>query len=487
MADAPHDGYYYDADGYPYSRRGVNTVLIILIGVFAVMSMYLFLVVGTKLQPVLFPGRSPLPASFAGVKLPGAEQPEEAPTVVKIEDRINILFLGLDQRLDEADDEPYRTDSVVIFTIDPFTNTAGAFSIPRDTWVDVPNADGTGVYTSTRINEVYEYGEYIYRYDFPDGGVDLVKKTLEYNFNIPIEHYIIMNWTSFIDIVDQLDGIDVNVPEYAYDPAYSTCSFCGEYYPVEFVPGVEHMDGERALEYARIRKSDNDFKRVERQQIVMRAIAEKATSLNLLDVGKAKDLYGTYKDAIRTDVSNVQIPGLALLAQDVGLSNVNMVSAAPALYSCESIGDCPGGASVQYINMDVWNELQASVFSDSRVGSEAADIDILNGTLTPGLAGVFADEAALGGISRLRLHVDEYANNLVYPATVIIDVNGSAPTTLATLKEKLNLPDSRILTAADPDAQQFLGSTSDIIVVLGEDATLDYAGTTVTVTPDAGG
>lgn len=486
MADAPHESYYYDAEGYPYHRRGVNMLLIILIGIFAVMSLYLAVVLGNQITPVIWPAGAPGIIGSAldkGGVIPGAGGVTGGVATPK--ERINIVFMGLDQRYDDPDNEAYRTDSFVIFTIDPKTKTAGAFSIPRDTWVDIPAPDGSGTWTSTRINTVYEYGEYTYRDTFPDGGAQLVKDTLEYNFGIPVDYYMVMNWSSFVDIIDQLGGIQVNVPEYAYDPAMSTCTFCGEYYPVEFVPGLVTMDGATALDYVRIRKSDNDFKRVERQQIVMRAIAARATSLEWLSLGKVRDLYGTYKDAIKTDVADIQLPGLAALAKEVGLEQVNMVSAAPALYSCESIGDCPGGASVQYINQQVWDELQASVFSNAIINREFASIRILNGTYTPYLAGTFADQVTTqgDGILRSQLTEDEYANNLIYPNTVIIDVNGTAPETIDKLQNLLGLPEGSVLAGTDPDAQEFLDGVSDIIVVLGEDAQLDYAGTGVTVSP----
>ncbi|MEK7247453.1 MAG: LCP family protein, partial [Chloroflexota bacterium] len=257
-----------------------------------------------------------------------------------------------------------------------------------------------------------------------------------------------------------------------YDPAYSTCTFCGEYYPVEFEPGVQDMDGPRALEYARLRKSDNDYKRIERQQLVMRAIAVKATSLNLLDIGKAKSLYDTYKASIQTNVPDTQLPGLAKLGGQAGLANVRMVSAAPAMYPCPAV-IC--GPSAQLLwNEQKMAELMALVFSDQRVVNEGAIIDVLNGTATPRLAGAFAGQMALEGISRIDMKTNEWSDGPPWPTTQIIDVTGTKSQTIALLKEKLGLPDARVLSAADvpalaPELEEFLDTTSDIIVVLGED------------------
>ena len=116
----------------------------------------------------------------------------------------------------------------------------------------------------------------------------------------------------------------------------------------------------------------------------------------------------------------------------------------------------------------------ALVFSDQRVVNEGAIIYVLNGTPTRSLATTFAGEMALKGISRIDLKTDEWADGPLWPNTQIIDVTGSKPQTVALLKEALGLPDSRVLTAADvpvyaPDLAEFLDTTSDIIVVLGED------------------
>jgi hypothetical protein len=278
-----------------------------------------------------------------------------------------------------------------------------------------------------------------------------------------------MNWASFIEIVDELEGIDVNIPEYAYDPAYSDCSFCGSVYPVEFVPGVEHMDGERALAYARIRKSDNDFKRIERQQIVMRAVATKALSLNLLDAGKAKGLYDKYTASVRTNIPAIKVPGLALLGRDIGVDNLRMVSMAPATYPC----NC-GPASVLSWDPSLVEELKAQVFSDSLLAEEYARVEVLNGTVVPDLAGDFAGFLRLKGVDPLQVSVDEYADGLLYDQTIIIDVGGDAHYTAERMAEWLGLPDGRVLAGSDAQAAPFLDTTAEVVVVLGADVEVPF-------------
>ncbi|GAG26566.1 unnamed protein product, partial [marine sediment metagenome] len=258
---------------------------------------------------IFFPGNE----IKIGVKLPGVDSGEN-PEVADIDERINILFLGLDRKVGVPENTAARTDSVFILTIDPFSKTAGVFSIPRDLVVEIP--DGSGGYISNRVNVVWETGEFVYD-RYPGGGPGLIKDTIEdeRNFDIPIDHYVILDFADFKDLIDEVGGIDIDVPEYAVDYDYSDCEGCPGY-AVEFVPGMEHMDGPRALAYARIRKSDNDFKRIERQQLVIEATAKKALGLDLfVSPNKALDLYGEYKDAVQTDISDLLIPGLTKLAQ----------------------------------------------------------------------------------------------------------------------------------------------------------------------------
>jgi LCP family protein required for cell wall assembly len=472
--EPPFDGGYQD-EPYAYFRRGINTRLIVAIGAFAVLSLWASLAVFTRVDAVLFPGNElGLGIPLVGIDVPGIKPENDQASAEVPEDRINILFLGLDQRFDEADDQPYRTDSVMVLTIDPFSKTAGSFSIPRDTLVDI-NTDDGNYWTRTRVNEVYEMGEYP-DVGFPDAckgcGAQLAMDTIEENFGIPINFYVIMNWENFTQIVDDLDGIDVNVPEYAYDPAYSTCQFCGNYYGIEFLPGPETMDGQRALEYARIRASDNDYKRVERQQLVLRAIIAKAKTLNFVNVGKMKDLYGTYHDSVRTNIPDTSIPGLGLLVKQIdekgGLANMKMVSMADATYPCPAV-QCGNAAALEW-NVRKMEALKAQVFSNVQLSTESAVITILNGTNASLFATEFKDELTVNGIPPYNVTADEIANGLIYPTTVIVNIAGGNPSTMRQLQQLLAIPDSQVLTATDPAAAQFLNTDADIVVVLGTDS-----------------
>jgi LCP family protein required for cell wall assembly len=436
--------------------RRFNPFLIVGIAVFAVAAFYVLLVVATMADDIFFPGNE----IKIGIKLPGVDSGEN-PEVANIEERINILFLGLDRRVGVPEHTAARTDSVLILTVDPFSKTAGVFSIPRDLVVEIP--DGSGGYIDNRVNVAWELGEFTFE-GYPGGGPGLAMDTIEDNFDIPIDHYVILDFEDFKDLIDEVGGIEIDVPEYAADYDYSDCEGCPGY-AVEFAPGMEHMDGQRALAYARIRKSDNDFKRIERQQLVIEATAKKALSLNLFV--SALDLYGKYKDAVQTDISDLLIPGLAKLAQQVGTDNLNMVSIASATYPCT---ECSG--AMLLADWDKVEELKAQVFGDGKIQAEGALVELRNGTEEPGLAEEFASFLRKQGIAADDLLVGDAAT--VYSRSLIVDRRGKEYTA-EKLAQWLNVPSDQIVAASDPEASAFADATGDIIVVLGSDARLATA------------
>src|SRR3989304_2267086 len=141
----------YPPDGGERGRgRGPWSPLLIFgIALFAAATFYFALVVATQADKFFLPGNEiDLPVS-----LPGVDSGKQE--AASIEERINILVMGLDRRVDEPAGNPTRTHTMFVVTVDPFSKTAGVFSIPRDLWVEVP--DGEGGYFKERINVAYEY------------------------------------------------------------------------------------------------------------------------------------------------------------------------------------------------------------------------------------------------------------------------------------------------------------------------------------------
>lgn len=175
--------------------------------------------------------------------------------------RTNVLLLGLDRRPNEGDIS--RTDTMMLVTVYPRENYVGALSIPRDLWVEIP---GVG---ENRINTAHFFAENALAGSGPAAAVH----TVEHNFGVAVHRHARIDFQGFVRIVDAMGGIEVDAPNALIDYEYPTEEY--GITTVSFEPGRQHMDGERALAYARIRHGSSDFKRAERQQRVLQAIMRK--------------------------------------------------------------------------------------------------------------------------------------------------------------------------------------------------------------------
>lgn len=178
----------------------------------------------------------------------------------------NILISGNDSF--GSLDENSRSDVDMLVTINPVTSTILLTSIPRDSYVkEVCNdyACNYGVYDKLTHTGIY--------------GVDTTKDTIENLLDIDINYVYRVNFTSMIDIVDALGGVDVTVPEgMAVSKFYTNSNLEGVH------EGENHLDGKRALAYSRERKAylDGDLQRARNQQQVLQAMFKKATSPEII-------------------------------------------------------------------------------------------------------------------------------------------------------------------------------------------------------------
>lgn len=203
--------------------------------------------------------------------------------------QINILLLGSDQR---PSDGGFRTDTIILVTLNTELGTANITTFPRDLYVYIPG------YTVQRINTAFAFGDF--------EGLAL---TFEYNFGVHPDHYVMINFWSFVQVVDNLGGITVEV-EY---PLTDHRDGYGNY----TVPsGSVHMDGETTLWYVRARYTSSDFDRGRRQQEVLMAFGKRLLSLNALT--RAPELYNIYRDNVTTDLSLNELISLLPLATKLG-------------------------------------------------------------------------------------------------------------------------------------------------------------------------
>ncbi|MEM5774248.1 MAG: LCP family protein, partial [Anaerolineaceae bacterium] len=174
--------------------------------------------------------------------------------------RVNMLVMGLDYRDWQAGDIP-RTDSMIVLTLDPVTLSAGMLSIPRDMWVEIPGFDYGKINTAYFLGEVNK---------MPGGGPAMAVDTVEQFLGIPIHFYAQIDFKAFVDFIDELGFIEIDVP-YAM-----TIDPLGEGNTIRLRKGSYDFNGEQALAYARARYTEGgDFDRAKRQQQVVMAVLDK--------------------------------------------------------------------------------------------------------------------------------------------------------------------------------------------------------------------
>lgn len=223
---------------------------------------------------------------------------------------VNILLLGTDAR--PEDDGPTRTDAIVLVRIARDGGRVSMLSIPRDLWVTY-STGGQG-----RINAAYAVGENKFG---PGGGAALAKSTVSKLLGVPVDHFVLINFQGFQTLIDQLGGIKVDVPEEIYDPAYPTTDYGT--IEVRFRAGLQYMDGERALIYARTRHADSDFGRNQRQQLVLMSIFNRIRERDLLQQLTSLDDYtGALRGYVKTDMGRSTMLEIASFARHVSPDSV---------------------------------------------------------------------------------------------------------------------------------------------------------------------
>lgn len=210
----------------------------------------------------------------------------------------NILILGIDQ-LGEG---PGRADSIMVMSINEDTDDVSIISVPRDSRVDVP---GHG---KDKINHAMAY----------KGGVALMKSTVEQLFGVPIDHYVYTNFSGFMEIIDILGGVNINVERpMVHETVYSP--------PINLSPGLQRLNGEKALAYVRFRTdTKGDFGRMERQQIFLKAVASEV--LQVGTVFKLPKLLEQTARHIRTDMTIPQLLSFARRASSLDMDSVVTVA-----------------------------------------------------------------------------------------------------------------------------------------------------------------
>jgi len=249
---------------------------------------------------------APQPVIEEEVKAPESNLPEPWDGA----SRVNILFLGLDER--DLDTDAPRSDTMILFTIDPASKTAGMLSIPRDMWVNIPGGFGYG-----KINTAFALGE---QYKLPGGGPGLAMKTVEQFLGVPVHYYGQIDFHAFEEAIDAMGGLYMCVDtKVRVDPI-------GPKPKQPFEKGCSVRHGYMVLAYARDRKTTEggDVDRARRQQEVIMALRDQVLSpQNFPDMVKlAPDIYNEASQGLRTNLSFEEMLKLARLATQIDVSQI---------------------------------------------------------------------------------------------------------------------------------------------------------------------
>jgi LCP family protein required for cell wall assembly len=370
--------------------------------------------------------------------------PTPVPTSVLTEDLIHILLIGGDR--DYVYDQ--NTDTLIVAAINRATDQVSMLSIPRDLWVYIPEF-GYG-----RINIAQRIG---YRINYEDGrGPGLLKRTIEENLGIPIDHWVRIGYEGFARAVDELGGVDLLVPcrtNLRFQPPTSD-----EQQEIILEPGMHHLDGWTALRYVRTRRGDSDFERSQRQQRFIKAVWNQFKSPDI--ILKIPGLWSALKDAFQTDLKLGDVLALVPTALDLEPHRVR------SLYIGRNQVDywtTEGGASVLLPIPEKIQETVARLYAppgrEETVAAASARVRVLNGTTRPYLAHIAADQLRWAGFEVSGIGSDARTD---YGRTWI-HVYNEKPEALAELARLLGVRERYIVREPDPERED------DMLVILGND------------------
>ena len=203
---------------------------------------------------------------------------------------VNIAIFGVDKNGDQTDG---RSDAMKVLSLDAKNNVAKITSIQRDTLIYIPGVKQD----FEKLNHAYAYG-----------GATLAMQTINYNFDLDLTRYVAINFEGVQHVIDAMGGIELEIKEYEV-PYISNVS----------KSGYQHLSGEQALGYMRVRYADSDYVRMDRQTTVMKAMFSKLTTLGYTEL---LSLLNDCLPYVETNLTKDEILSLGMQALKVDLGNI---------------------------------------------------------------------------------------------------------------------------------------------------------------------
>jgi LCP family protein required for cell wall assembly len=280
----------------------------------------------------------PLPATWTAS--PAATQPTETATLtttVTLETAtpsspflacnnlptMTVLAIGTDVR--PGQQRYGLTDVMRAIRVDFREQRVTALEFPRDLWVEIPEIEENLKTDHQKLNTAYAYGS-------PDYGPSLLARTLNRNFGLNVDHYLVANMTVFADVIDALGGLDVTIPPGGIDGRTTTDRSARLVFP----EGPQHLNGDQALTLARLRNV-SVFERANNQNMVMCALRKKIESPETLF--RLPSIINSFMKNIQTDLTPEQISQLACLGTQMPRSNIIFASFPLDLFRSKEVYD----------------------------------------------------------------------------------------------------------------------------------------------------
>lgn len=401
---------------------------------------------------------------------------------------INILFLGIGG---EGHDGSQLTDTIILASFNREQGKLGLVSVPRDLAYPL----GGGRYE--KINSVNAYEEL----DHPGEGAARTKDAFAKLFDTRIDRVVKVDFKGFESFIDALDGIDVTVEKTFTDHQFPTEDNGPNPYKwtsVSFTKGVEHMDGRRALTYARSRHAaggeGSDFARSRRQHLVIKAIRERLLSLGTLSNPKTiSDLWTAVSSHVQTDFTAWDV--LKLVPSVTKFSDIAMTNQVLTDdVSGELVAGNVDGAFMLFPRKSDWSEIRTIVRNPFESKQKATEeqkakgiaVEIRNGTNRTGFA---AQVSALLESSGYLITGTGNAQHRTYERTVIYDLtNGTKLDELAKLKKMFDAnvaatDGSKQIVLTDGSRENLSTSSAQFLVILGNSSLSLVTNYAVTQTP----
>jgi len=377
-------------------------------------------------------------------------------------DRTNILLMGMGGFDHESQGGQKLTDTIMVVSLSHEHSTVSAISIPRDLWVKPPKVNPTKINTLFDISSRY-YGGNRFGYILP-------KSTIEQITGLPIHYYAVIDFKGFVDVIDALGGVTVDVKNDFTDKQYPDGKY--GYMTLNFEKGKQQLNGETALQYVRSRHGSNgesgDFARSRRQQNLIFALKDKAMSFQT--IFKIDDISEAIFKNYVSNIQSCEVIRFASLTKDFDFNNIRNLTLddgpGGVLYTpTQEVRDMsydgqyillPDGNNYNFIRTYITNFINAE-----NVQKFDTKVAVLNGTGIEGLANQIGALLISNGLEIVKR--GNTNNRTRFQTTTLYDVTGGSQIDAV---EKIQELVGGKLSATNPEP---LTHGADVILVLGAD------------------